>query len=283
MGELHQKLVKMVDRVPAFPKSVHRVLQLTSDLNYSHKELIRTINHDPVMTLKILKLVNSAYFGFSGQVASINQAVVSLGMNTVKNLAISVATRGMLPQLGHGGLHTSQYLLHSVGVGTVAKLLAQKLGEPNQEWTDYFVAGLLHDFGKVLFSQFMPGEFQEALETAKLQRVPLHQAEKKVIGADHTEIGSLLGEKWQLPPRLVAAVRCHHDSHATAPDSRMLHCVQAANYIVRLRRLGDAGDPCLEPVSPSVVQRFGMEMDALAQSLSTLEAEMEKAQVFIRL
>ncbi|MBF0136573.1 MAG: HDOD domain-containing protein [Magnetococcales bacterium] len=283
MGELYQKLIKMVDKMPAFPKSVHRVLQLTSDLNYSHKELIRIINHDPVMTLKILKLVNSVYFGFPRQVASINQAVVFLGMNTIKNLALSVATRGMLPQLDHGGLHTNQFLLHSVGVGTVAKLLARKLAVPEPELTDYFVAGLLHDFGKVLFSQFMPGEFQEVLERARVQGISLHLVERDLIGADHTEIGSLLGEKWHLPPDLVTAIRSHHADPATAPDSCMLHCVQVANRITKQLRFGDAGNSTLEPLSPAVLNRFGMDADALLQSLGNLDEEMKKAQVFIRL
>ncbi|MBF0154225.1 MAG: HDOD domain-containing protein [Magnetococcales bacterium] len=283
MGELHQKLVKMVDKMPAFPRSVHRVLQLTSDLNYSHKELIRIINHDPVMTLKVLKMVNSAYFGLPDQVASISQAVVSLSMNTIKNIALSVAARGMLPQLDHGGLHTGQFLLHAVGVGTVARLLARRLDLSNREVTECFVAGLLHDFGKLLFSQFMPGEFQEALISARVEGIPLHQAEKKWIGADHTEVASLLGEKWHLPSGLVTAIRCHHDPHDTAPDSPILHCVQAANSITKLLQFGDAGNPRPAPFSPALLQRFGMDADALMQSLENLKEELRKVQLFVRL
>ncbi|MBF0427264.1 MAG: HDOD domain-containing protein, partial [Magnetococcales bacterium] len=243
MGELQQELVKMVEKVPAFPRSVRRVLQLTADLNYSHKELLRIIEHDPVMTLKILKLVNSVYFGVSGRVASVHQAAVSLGMNTVKNLALSVAARGMLPQVDHGGLQSGPFLLHSVGVGSVARLLGQKVFVSEVVLTECFVAGLLHDFGKVLLSQFVPGEFQKALADARIEGCSLHHAEKKWIGVDHTEVVALLGEKWHLPPGLVLAMRHHHSPESDAPDSIVLHCVRTANQIVKRLQFGDAGSP----------------------------------------
>ncbi|MBF0624835.1 MAG: HDOD domain-containing protein [Magnetococcales bacterium] len=283
MSELQQKLVKMVEQMPAFSKSVHQVLHLTADLNYSHKELVRIIDYDPVMTLKILKLVNSAYFGFARKVASINQAVVFLGMNTIKNLALSVATRGILPQLDRGGLHTGHFLTHSVGVATVAKMLARRLGATDREATDYFVAGLLHDFGKVVFSQFMPLEFQEAQRLAKERHCSLRIVERDLIGADHADIGSLLGEKWQLPPDLVLAIRHHHGDKDGQHDSPMLDCVNAANQITKLRGFGDSGSPIVEPLTPSAQARFGTDLEGLVASLGDLDREMKKAQVIIKL
>ena len=182
MSELHDKLAEMVDKMPAFSTSVTKVLQLTSDINCSPKALVEVIDHDPIMTVKILKLVNSAYFGLSKEIVSIKQGVVILGINTLKNLAITIAAMGMLPQKSDSKFDSENFLLHSLGTATISKLLAQKIGVSSKDATDYFVAGLLHDFGKVVLAQFMAEEMEKSLELAANENIPLVDAEMKIIG-----------------------------------------------------------------------------------------------------
>jgi HD-like signal output (HDOD) protein len=140
--ELSQKLAAAVDGMPAFPKSVQAILDLTRDVNCTPKDLVQVIDKDPVVTVKILKIVNSAYYSLPKQVTSINHAVVFLGFNTIKNLALSIAAIGMLPKSNEAGFDVQEYLLHSLATANIAKRLATDLGGVDP--MDCFIAGLLH-------------------------------------------------------------------------------------------------------------------------------------------
>ena len=271
----------MVENMPAFPESVHRILDLTADINCSPKEMVGVIEHDPVMTMKLLKLVNSAYYSLPRQVISINHAVVYAGINTIKNLALSIATIGMLPQRNKAGFDMHQFLLHSLATAAIAKKLSQQVDREGLDVTDFFVAGLLHDFGKAVFAEFLPAEFSLALENAHTSDMALHEAEAEIIGADHSIIGSMLGEKWQLHEGLIASMRDHH--HAEKPGNALRDCVFAANQLSKLMQCGNGGSQLIEPFPAPVASRFGMELDDLAVSLGDISKELEDAKVFANL
>ena len=203
--ELTKKLAAAVDGMPAFPKSVQRVLELTRDVNSMPKDLVEVVDKDPVLTVKILKVVNSAYYSLPKQITSVGHAVVYLGFNTIKNLALSIAAIGMLPKSNEAGFDGQQYLLHSLATAAIAKQLALKADDADP--MDCFIAGLLHDFGKVVLAQFMPGEFRAALLGSQKHGISLHQALRSVLGVDHAVVGAMLVEKWRFAPHLVETIR----------------------------------------------------------------------------
>jgi HD-like signal output (HDOD) protein len=138
--ELSQKLAAAVDGMPAFPKSVQAILDLTRDVNCTPRELVHVIDKDPVLTVKILKVVNSAYYSLPKQITSINHAVVFLGFNTIKNLTLGIAAIGMLPRSNAAGFDVQQYLLHSLATASIAKELCGKVDGADP--MDCFIAGL---------------------------------------------------------------------------------------------------------------------------------------------
>src|SRR5664279_2366065 len=188
--ELSQKLTAAVQRMPAFPKSVQKILELTRDVDCSAKDLVQIIDKDPVITIKVLRVVNSAYYSLPKQITSINHAVVFLGFNTIKNLALSIAAIGILPAQNAAGFDSGQYLLHSLSTAGIAKQLALRLDDVDP--MDCFMAGLLHDFGKVVFAQFMPVEFKQALEISQSNQTSLHLALRGLVGTDHAVVGAML-------------------------------------------------------------------------------------------
>jgi putative nucleotidyltransferase with HDIG domain len=276
------EIIKLVDKMPAFPQGVTKVLELTARADCSSKDLIRVIEHDPVMTMKILKLVNSAFFGLTRPINSISHGVVFVGINTIKNLALTIAAIGMLPSRNDAGFNINEFLLHSIGVAGVAKRLAGELGVPDKDATDYFVAGLLHDFGKVVLAQFKPAPFRQALDLSADGSRPLHQAEREVLGLDHAEIGGLLAERWKLPLSLADCIRRHHRPHEALEDGRMRDSVFAANQIVHSIAFGRSGNAVIESFPPPVAQRFGQDLPGLIASLGNLDEEMSKARAFIQ-
>lgn len=277
--ELTKKLTAAVEGMPAFPKSVQRVLELTRDVNSTPKDLVEVIDKDPVLTVKILKVVNSAYYSLPKQITSVGHSVVYLGFNTIKNLALSIASIGMLPKSNEAGFDGQQYLLHSLATAAIAKQIAMKSGDADP--MDCFIAGLLHDFGKVVLAQFMPKEFRVALEVSQQEGRSLHLALRDSLGVDHAVVGAMLVEKWRFAPQLVETIR--HQYGPELADSDMIACVFAANQISKKLHFGFAGNTLVEEFPASVVRRLGGDLDTVLASLGDLTALYEEAQVFSRI
>lgn len=267
--------------MPAFPGSVHRVMELTSDINCDPTEIVKVIEHDPVLILKILKLVNSAHFGLSQPITSVNHAVVYIGLNTVKNLAVSMAAIGVLPRKNAAGFDMDEFLLHSLSTATIAKLFARKMKVPAGALFDYFLSGLLHDFGKIVFASFLPEEFNRALHMAKENAMPLYDAETEVFGVDHAQISSLLGEKWKLPPVIVEPLRGHHS--LAGGRSLLTNIISASDMISKELKIGNSGESIVGKLPDEVVTLFGTDIDVISKTLGDVQAEVEKSMAFIKM
>ncbi|MCE5182688.1 MAG: HDOD domain-containing protein [Betaproteobacteria bacterium] len=280
--ELERKLTLAVEGMPAFPKSVQKILELTRNLNTDPKELVQVIEKDPVITLKILKVLNSAYFSLPNKITSINHSVVFLGFNTIKNLALSIASVGILPKKNAAHFDVQSYLLHSLTTAGIAKLLCSKLRVPGIDPMDCYIAGLLHDFGKVVFAQFLPEEFRAAMEKARDEGISLHIAEKQIIGADHTVVGSMLAEKWQFSDTLIDCIRNHHSP--SDDENAMWASVYAANQISKKMAYGNSGNPCVEELPVAVCNFLGGDIDAIIVSLGgELSKIAEEASLFAQM
>lgn len=277
--ELSQKLAAAVDSMPAFPKSVQKILVLTQDINCTPKDLVQVVDKDPVITVKILKVVNSAYYSLPKQVTSINHAVVFLGFNTIKNLALAIAAIGMLPKTNAAGFDIQQYLLHSLATAGIAKKLASNLD--NVDPMDAFIAGLLHDFGKVVLAQFMPEEFRTALDISQREGSSLHLTLQQNIGVDHAVVGAMLAEKWRFAPHLIESIR--HQQGGELKDTGLIASVFAANQISKKLQYGFGGNALVEELPASVAQRLGGNLDQVIAGLGDIDALFEEAQVFARL
>ncbi len=275
--ELERKLGNAVERMPAFPRSVQRVLELTRNINCMPKEIVGVIEKDPVMTMKIFKVINSAYFSLPNKITSVGQSVVYLGINTIKNLALGFAAVGILPRTTPGGFDVQRYLLHSLVVAGVARQLGTQFAKGEVDPGDCYIAGLLHDFGKIVLAQYLPAEFHQAIAHAREKGIPLHQAESWVIGISHGPVGAMLSHRWAFPSELVDCIRDHHDPEA---NSALLDCLRTADRIVRLRGIGDSGNHWLENESPLAPPRFGADLDEVIDRIGALDKIVDEAMMF---
>lgn len=279
--ELERKLTSTVERMPAFPKSVQSVLELTRNVNCLPKDLVGVIEKDPVMTMKILRVINSAYYGLPNKIASVGQSVVYLGINTIKNLALSFAAVGILPRFNTTGFDIQRYLLHSLTVAAVARVLCEKYARGETDPMDCYIAGLLHDFGKVVFAQFLSVEFMKSLATASNLEKPLYLAEQEIIGADHAYVGALLAKKWQFAEPLVECIRDHH--REDVETSAMLDCLRMADMVCRRQDFGDAGNPWREGELARMPARFGGDIAEVIARLGDLQKIVADAQSFAQI
>ena len=274
-----ESLLPLVEKIPAFPQSVSRVLSLSSDINCPTRELVEVVSNDPVLTLKILRLVNSAFFGLATPVTSIRQALVTLGMNTLKNTALSLALIGVLPRENEAELDMDRFWLHCLAVGLAARRLARAMGLSRSEAEDHFVAGLLHDVGKLVLARYQALAYRSVLETVREDNSDLHEAEKTMLDATHCEVGALLAERWGLPDPLARCLAWHHD-----PDgdpSPMGDTVFAADQLVKRLRLGFSGNPAWRDFPEALADRLDLDTEKALTFMPGLQEELDAARAMI--
>ncbi|CAN2040064.1 HDOD domain-containing protein [Candidatus Magnetomoraceae bacterium gMMP-15] len=282
MSNIPQKVIDVIEKTSPFPRSISRILELTSDIECSPRDLVNVIKHDPVLTIKLLKLVNSPYFGLSRSITTVNQAAVYVGVNTIKNMALSMAAVASLPARNWADFAVKDFWLHSLATASGAKLLAVKIGVSATESEEYFVAGLLHDIGKMVISLFFPKEFFFALKKAMETQTPLYLAEKEFIGASHPEIGALLGKKWMLPEVLVECIKCHHILPKS--PSSLLSCVFTADQVSKTLKYGFGGESGRQRMPESIKSVIGMNLAEAVEYLEKLLPDLvKKAEAFINL
>ena len=276
--ELNKRLAAAVEKMPAFPKSVQRILELSRDINCSPKDLVGVIEKDPVMTMKLLRVLNSAYYSFPRQITSVNQSVVYLGLNTIKNMALSFAALGVLPKNNAAGFDVQDYLMHSLTTAGLARLLSQKFKVAEADANDCYLAGLLHDFGKVVFAQFMPQEFKQALTLSIEQSISLREAEHQVIGTDHTVVGAMLVEKWQFPSGIATLILEHHITPESGEGVKV--CLFVANQISKQLGYSAPGYSHVEALPPVLIERFGGDLTEVIAELGDISKLVDEAQVY---
>jgi HD-like signal output (HDOD) protein len=242
------RISKMVTDMPAFPRSVQEVLALTNDINCAPRDLVRVIEHDPVLRGRVCKLVNSAYFGLSRRIDSVKEAIAYVGLNTLKHLAMSVAAIGALPKKNKAGLRMDEFLNDSLAVGAVARWLTPRLGLGTRDGDDLFLAGLVHKIGQVVLALHMPKVFRAIRQRSKERGIPQHELELQVLGTTHFELGALVALKWNLQEHIVGAVRHHWLYSPDVERSVWMDGLFGATWLLAMSRTAEVA-PQFKPVS----------------------------------
>ncbi len=243
-----------IEHLAPFPKIVQRILDITNDETSSAKDLSRCIKEDMSLTARILRIVNSAYYGFSRTIGNIEHAIVILGFNEVVNIAMALILTRQYPGGRNTLLDKEQFWMHSVCTGYMARTLSKQVRSISAE--DAFVAGLLHDIGKVVLDQFFPEELEQALQYARENKVSLRQASLKLLDIDHTEVGTRVAEHWELPLTLVQAIQYHHDPEHAPEDRLMPYVAHVANGMVHNKKVGDSGNPVPDSISQVALEKL---------------------------
>lgn len=228
--EIIQKL-DHVDDLPTLPVVALELNRLLDNEDVPVAEVSALIEKDPAIVPRILKLVNSSFFGLRSQISNLSHAIVILGFSTVRNAAISVSVidsfKGKtLPD----DFDIAGFWTHAVAVAVTARRIAQKTRHVSPE--DAFTAGLLHDTGKIVLGQFFPELLNTVWTVANQEQLSFYEAEKKSIAITHANIGGHLAKKWQFPPSLTEAIRWHHKFKTDAADTNLLMTLHTADALV---------------------------------------------------
>ncbi|GMV84518.1 MAG: hypothetical protein AMXMBFR80_03760 [Dehalococcoidia bacterium] len=216
MGKDAAELLKRVDDLPPLPAVAARVMGMAEDDKTSAMDLAQVLATDQALTARLIRISNSAYYGFARRISTVREAVVMLGFKQVRQVAVGASLMNAFRRGPADGFDLDLFWGHSVAVAVAAEALAKKSFAVRPE--DAFTAGILHDIGRLVIRQVMPAEFAAAVAIARSGEAPLHIAEMATTGYAHDEVGKALGELWKFPGHLVDAVRCHHHESLTPAD-----------------------------------------------------------------
>jgi len=273
---------KFIKRMPSLSTTVCKVMEICSRTDASPNELNKVISLDPVLTGQVLKLINSAYYSLVNKVTSVTRAITMLGMNTVKNMAISTAIIKTV-----GGVKKSKVLpakkfwAHSLGAGGSAKLLGEAIGLPVMEREELFLGGLLHDLGKVPFGD----EYIDVLNIAKNEQLPLRDVELDILGIDHQEVGLMIAEKWKLNEVITSCIGTHHEVEHFSPDvGQQVALVALGNIYTNILDHGYAGNsfPKIDDIE-RLLEYVGLSWDEFGGIGNRVDEELRKAELFLQL
>jgi HD-like signal output (HDOD) protein len=242
------RLASQIDGLPVLPTLAARLLEAVDDPNASASDMADLINSDPALALRLLKLANSAYYGFPRHIGTVNLAVVILGTETVRDLCLSMLITDCLSKgVDRLPFALNDFWKHSITTAVAGRLIFRMSGAPNPG--EGFIAGLVHDVGKLFLARYFSDDYAEVMRRVKSEMIPLMQVETIMFQTTHSQVAAWLLDSWNLPVWLVEAVKNHHCAEAS--PSKLALTIAFADSLVRRARF-DSGMPGVELVLPSV-------------------------------
>ncbi len=254
------KIMMKINNLPALPYITNRVIELTDNPKSSPREICDVICQDQVLASKVLKLVNSVYYGLPRKVATVTEAITILGMQTLRTVVIGASVYKTLNDVRTRRATNPELIWRHAAVCAVsAKALAGTLGVTHKEYA--FMAGLLHDIGKMIFNSFMRDEYSKVLDLLD-KGYFVTDAEKQVLGITHAEIGGFVAEKWSLPVVLVEPISFHHDPLHPCRNPELVQTVYLADIVCGMAGFSATRNSSFS-LDSKVVQKCGLTYEQL--------------------
>ena len=249
-------IIAKVEAFPSLPGATTKLVSLIDDPNAAVAEIEEILRMDPGLTANVLKLSNSAYFGFPSKIGSVHKAIILLGAKRLMQLVMTSCVNSVMNKSIPGyDLPPGEMWRHSIAVSVAAEGLIEELNAPEAD--EIFTAALLHDVGKLVLGEFVKDDIKK-IEKIVSKNVSFEVAEETVLGIDHAEIGAKILESWGLPEKIVSAVRWHHDPEAADETSTLIDIVHVANVLCLMIGIGAGREGLQYRPSPVVTKRLGI-------------------------
>lgn len=268
-------LVRGVVGVASLPGVYLRLSTVVSDPRSSAAEVGRVIAEDPGLTARLLKLVNSAMYGFPSRIETVTHAISIVGTAQLQDLALATSVIRLFAKMPETQVSMTSFWRHSVAVGVTARALAARRREPNVE--RYFVAGLLHDIGRPIMFMQAPDESRAAFTRAAETGGPLYEAEQSVFGFDHAHVGHALLDLWKLPGSLRESVLYHHFPERAQRFPVEAAIVHLADLIVNALALGTSGERGVPALVPQAWDALELPVGVLEDVVGEADRHAEAA------
>lgn len=273
------KALASIGDIATLPEVTIKIIEIVEDPKSTARDLHEVIKNDPALSVKVLKVVNSAFYGLPGQVASVDRAIILLGLSAVKNIAIAASIARLFKgKRISDEFSASDLWRHSLAVAVLAKGLGKLSPHPVMQ-DELFVAGLIHDIGTLVERQTFPDQFSDVITKCIAGHGSFIQCEMEAIGADHQAFGLGLTTKWKFPRHLCAAVGYHHAPETVSDEVKnMATLIHLADVIACQEKVGFYLTAQGEEVTDEVLETLGItteQVDSLREELPELLEEAE--------
>ena len=272
---------RCVGDLPALPDVVARVLELTDSKTSTAGDLERVISTDQALAGKILRVVNSAFYGSAGKVSTISHAVMVLGVKQLRNLTLSVAAMSLVKaRMPHMAEHQKEFWRHSLGTGAGAAAIARRLDLGRDVADEAFTGGLLHDLGRLFLLGYFFSFFSETMMLSAQKGIPTREAEQELLGIDHAEIGVMLGNHWHFPPPLLAVIERHHGPLGDDEHFPLCACVHIGDSLTSNLDAHELAE--VSPVLPEALAWSKLTPEAMAEISAEIAEKIRDSEEFVK-
>lgn len=253
----YRNIIDRVDEFPTLPTIYATLSDVMANPRSTASDVAQVISQDQSSASKVLKTANSPMYGFIGRITTITQAIIYIGFEEVKNLVIALSIINLFSKMKPlDNFNPIDLWKHSIGVGVITRMLGSSIGIKKLE--DYFVAGILHDIGKLLFFKFMPDEYVKVVNYAIETRKTAKEAESEKLGIHHAAAGDLLAEKWKMPKSIRYAISNHYSGTIDGRVDPLVGCIHIADSLACMLELGKAGDDVVPRINSDVVEALSL-------------------------
>ncbi|MBO8159531.1 HDOD domain-containing protein [Thermosyntropha sp.] len=259
MGRISiEDIVQAVRDLPALPSVVTKIMKLTEDPNSTAQDINNALSQDQAMTARVLKLANSAFYGFPRRIATVTDATVFLGFKTIKSIVMAASVSDILnTEIPGYALEHGELWKHSQCVAMAARHIARKVKFAQLDLA--YTGGLLHDIGKVILNNAMKEAYHEVVARINEKNIDFIEAENAVLGFNHALVGARVAEKWNLPPELVDTIAHHHNPERAHVNNRLTSIVHLADVVCVSMGIGIGIDGMLYTVSAEALKILGLD------------------------
>jgi HD-like signal output (HDOD) protein len=270
-----KEIVRKFSDLKTLPHVAIRVTQLVNSEESTMRDFEEIIKLDPILVTRLLRLVNSPYFGLANKVESISKAVVYCGMKNLRNLVAVEAIKDLFKEKGDDPTFSRRHLwLHCATISILSDMIGKRIfGLPDD---DLFLAGIIHDIGLIVEDQVVGDLLRKACTAYTPPNNSLVECEQEMIGTDHCEVGMLLAKEWKMPEEVLKAIRFHHNTEKENPISSVTSILQLSEYIAGKMKYSAIPDK-IDPLSPLLVRHVKNMMGNYQLIVRDLPAEMAKA------
>lgn len=261
--------IENISALPTLPGTFKKLSHVIGKPGVTLDEISRFVAGDPALTTKVLKMVNSAVYGFPGRISSVSHAIMLLGLNVVKGLLLGISVFEIMQQVMSGLWN------HSLGCAVASRTIAEKKRLKDPE--EISVAGLLHDLGKVILMLDFQPHYEEAMRQASAKGISIYEAELGVFQESHAAVGMWLAEKWHFPPNLVEVIAFHHRPNQARRAPMETAIVHFSDILARARGFGFAGDALVSAVHPAAFELLALTEADIREVLDKMESSLDES------